>query len=98
MVANSGVPRLCLEDRLQGALVALRRRIVWCLGFSCSLAACSNIDGPGAPPQVTFTPSEQQVATSGNDFSFAIFQQLARSEKGKNVFISPLSASMSLGM
>ena len=75
----------------------LRRPIVWYLGLSCSVAACSNVDGPRTP-NVTLTPSEQQVATSGNDFSFAIFQQLARSERGKNVFISPLSASMSLGM
>ena len=77
--------------------MALRRRIAWYLGF-CSVAACSSVDGPGAPPNVTLTSTEQQVATSGNDFSFAIFQQIARSEKGKNVFISPLSASMSLGM
>src|SRR5205085_3948024 len=36
--------------------------------------------------------------TSSNDFSFALFQQLAKTQAGKNVFVSPLSASMSLGM
>lgn len=65
---------------------------------SIALISCSDTSGPGQPPDVTLTPSEAQIATSGNDFSFAIFQQIAKSEKGKNVFISPLSASMSLGM
>lgn len=77
--------------------MALRRRIALSFGLSCSVVACSNVDEP-RPPNVTLTSSEQQIATSGNDFSFAIFQQIAKSEKGKNVFISPLSASMSLGM
>ena len=63
-----------------------------------ALFSCSDTSGPGQTPDVTLTPAEAQVATSGNDFSFAIFQQIAKSEKGKNVFISPLSASMSLGM
>ena len=59
--------------------------------------ACS--DHSTAPvPARPLTAAEQQVATSGNDFSFALFRQVARSEAGKNVFISPLSASMSLGM
>ena len=54
----------------------------------------------GAPhaPSLALDPAEQQIASSGNDFSFALFQQLAKTSPGTNAFLSPLSASMSLGM
>jgi serpin B len=62
-------------------------------------AACSESTPPIEPgPIRQLTPSEQQVSSSGNDFSFALFQQLAKTQAGKNVFVSPLSASMSVGM
>lgn len=61
-------------------------------------ATCSDASGPTSTPSVNLTTAEQQVAGSGNDFSFALFQQVAKADAGKNVFISPLSASMSLGM
>ena len=62
------------------------------------LAACSDANAPSPVPLRDLTPAEQTVVSSGNDFSFALFQRLAASETGKNVFVSPLSASMSLGM
>jgi serine protease inhibitor len=62
-------------------------------------AACSDTGAPGAQtPSLSLDPSEQRVATSSNDFSFALFQQVAKTDPGNNSFISPLSASMSLGM
>ena len=42
--------------------------------------------------------SEQKVVTSANDFSFSLFRQLSAAQKDSNVFTSPLSASMALGM
>lgn len=35
---------------------------------------------------------------AGNAFSLALFRQLSKVQPGKNVFVSPLSASMALGM
>jgi len=61
------------------------------------LTACSDPQSPGRPTP-SLDAAEQQISWSGNEFSFALFQQLAKREAGKNVFVSPLSASMSLGM
>jgi serpin B len=77
--------------------VNLARRILFAAA-ALTAAACSDVGGPGSPPAFTLDASEQRVATSGNDFSFALFQRVAKSDAGSNVFISPLSASMSLGM
>lgn len=77
-----------------------RRRVLPFLGVlaATAVAACSNPNGPHPTPIATLDAAEQQVSSSGNDFSFALFQQLAKSQAGQNVFVSPLSASMSLGM
>ena len=66
--------------------------------IAVGLTACSDANAPSPVPLRDLTPAEQAIASSGNDFSFALFQRLAASETGKNVFVSPLSASMSLGM
>ncbi len=65
------------------------------------VAACSDVSGP--TPTLTrlprdLTASEQQVLQAGNQFSIALFRQLAKAQPGENVFVSPLSASMALGM
>ena len=64
-------------------------------------SACSDVTGP--TPALTrlprdLTAGEQQVLRAGNEFSLALFRQLAKAQPGKNVFVSPLSASMALGM
>ena len=66
-----------------------------------SLSACSDATGP--TPALTSLPrelttGERQVLRAGNEFSLSLFRQLARAQPGKNVFVSPLSASMALGM
>jgi serpin B len=69
-----------------------------------ALCACGPSSAPttpaspitGLPRQLT--AAEQQTLAAGNDLSFALFRQLAKSQQGKNVFVSPLSVSMSLGM
>ena len=69
-------------------------------------AACStNTEpGPAAPsgalgalPRALST-GEQRVIGAANDFSFALFRRLSAAQKDSNVFASPLSASMALGM
>lgn len=62
------------------------------------VVGCSESSAPKPSPSPSLDAAEQQVRSSGNDFSFALFQQIAKREAGKNVFVSPLSASMSLGM
>lgn len=44
------------------------------------------------------TAQEQQVRTSANAFSFALWHQLNAGSSTSNLFVSPLSASFALGM
>lgn len=44
------------------------------------------------------TPAEKALVNSGNKFGFKLFREIMTRERGKNVFISPLGASMALGM
>lgn len=65
-------------------------------------AACS--DGATAPRPITHLPreltaAEQQVISGSNDFAFGLLREIdRRSSPDSNIFISPLSASMALGM
>src|SRR5262245_24381217 len=69
------------------------------------VAACSDVTGPTPAPATPLTrlpreltAGERQVLRAGNEFSLALFRQLSKVQPGKNVFVSPLSASMALGM
>jgi serpin B len=66
-----------------------------------TISACSDPTGP--TPSLTrlprdLTAGERQVLRAGNEFSLALFRQLTKAQPGTNVFVSPLSASMALGM
>lgn len=67
------------------------------------LAACSP-DGPSGPPaEVTALPrpltaQEAVVIEASNRFAFGLLRTVVDSSEGRNVFLSPLSASMALGM
>ena len=69
-----------------------------------TMSACSDVTAPGPTPAPLtrlprdLTAGERQVLQAGNEFSLALFRQLAKAQPGKNVFVSPLSASMALGM
>ena len=65
------------------------------------VSACGDPSGPpealqSLPRQLTV--GEQQVIQASNAFSFDLLKQVRATETGENVFLSPLSASMSLGM
>lgn len=68
--------------------------------------ACSSVtssDAGGRPPEVqtlprSLTPAEQGLINSANSFSFVLFRQVAGASGDSNVFVSPLSADMALGM
>jgi len=49
-------------------------------------------------PSLDLTAAEKSLLKSDNKFGFKLFQEVVKEEKDKNVFISPLSVSMALGM
>jgi serine protease inhibitor len=68
---------------------------------SCGEPPSGPGDGPPAALDAlprSLTTGEQKVITAANDFSFSLFRQLTAAQKDTNVFVSPFSASMALGM
>lgn len=70
-----------------------------------TLAACSNATEPdgggtGKLDQLprALTAGETRLVGAANTFSFDLFRRLSAAQKDSNVFTSPLSASMALGM
>jgi serpin B len=68
------------------------------------ITACTDSSGPGSqPPKVDALPrqlstAEQKLITGNNSFAFDLLRTLNPDERASNVFVSPLSASMALGM
>jgi serine protease inhibitor len=69
-----------------------------------ALCACSNGTEPGRAPDLLtalpreLTADEQRISTAANDFALRLFRGLNAAQPDSNVFVSPLSVSMSLGM
>jgi serine protease inhibitor len=70
-----------------------------------ALMACSGVsdESRGPPPLLTQLPRELsapeiRIIEAGNQFGFALFQEARRLTPQDNLFLSPLSASMALGM
>lgn len=78
----------------------MKHLLFFSLAAAFILVSCSD-DGAG-PEQPTplrsLTEAEKTVARSNTDFSFSLFRQTIKAEPAGNVFISPLSVSMALGM
>lgn len=71
----------------------------------CTVAvACADPSGPqGKPAPITALPrqlntTEQAIASSTTDFGITLLREVNRSFADSNVFLSPLSATMALGM
>jgi serine protease inhibitor len=67
-----------------------------------ALAGCSSTE-PGPPRQLTSLPreltaDEVRVSRAANQFALTLFKRLNEVQLGENVFVSPLSVSLSLGM
>ncbi len=58
----------------------------------------SGVSAPIADLPRSLTGGEQKIISAANDFSWALFARVANTPKDVNVFVSPLSASMSLAM
>ncbi len=83
------------------------RRLLLCLAFTSALAGCDLLTGPrspkAAPEELKSLPralsaTEQGLIAGSNAFAFGLLRETVRQESGPNVFVSPLSASMALGM
>jgi len=81
----------------------LTRRML-CLAGLAGLAACSDPSGPSGPPaKITALPrqltgTEQVMIGASNAFGVRLLQEVNGAFADTNVFLSPLSASMALGM
>jgi serpin B len=63
-----------------------------------SILAISCSTDPASPEPVELTALEKDLVQSDNDFGLKLFKAIAADETGANVFISPLSIAMALGM
>jgi serpin B len=78
----------------------------WCKALvpaAALLTACRDPNGPGAGQPLDSLPrqlsvGEQKVISGSNAFAFDLLRAINASERAGNVFVSPLSASMALGM
>ena len=76
------------------------------LGVAVALLGCGDngVTQPGsATPALTTLPreltsAERNVLGASNAFSFGLWKRVNLAQKDSNVFVSPLSASFSLGM
>ena len=76
-----------------------RAVLVGLLSLGCSLAS----EPHGPPPLLTglprsLTPAEATLVSQSNAFGFALFDRIRSAAPNENVFISPTSAAMALGM
>mgnify|MGYP001102586628 CR=1 FL=1 len=72
------------------------------LNFTLVLLLCIGLmqctESPVSPISRELTPAEKQLVKSDNKFGFKLFKEVIKEERDTNVFISPLSVSMALGM
>lgn len=83
------------------------RFVPFALLCALSFSGCDLFTGPGGPdappPEITDLPraltlQEQEVLSASNAFGFHLLHEVVRIEPGASHFLSPLSASMALGM
>lgn len=78
----------------------MRRVLILISSFiSFQLLSCENIISDQQEyKKIDFSPAEKLVLNSSNKFGFNLFCEINKTEPDKNVFISPLSISLALGM
>ncbi|HEY0025809.1 MAG TPA: serpin family protein [Longimicrobium sp.] len=73
------------------------------LALATTLAGCESIFGSGDEEPITrlpraLTQSEQDLIVASNRFGFNLLREVSARDSSSNIFLSPLSASMALGM
>jgi serpin B len=71
--------------------------------LAAALAGCESVAGSGDDAPLAklprpLTASEQALIGASNQFAFGLLREASRADTASNVFLSPLSASMALGM
>ncbi len=72
------------------------RILIFPLSLSVLLVQCER--NPVSAKMRPLTSLEKRLVQSGNEFGFRLFREINKGTPGQNVFISPLSVSMALGM
>jgi len=79
-----------------GKITRLLPVLLLCLGM---LHCSDTVTDPGPEPPRALTQAELETVSAFNDFGFNLFRQVIHEDEGDtNVFVSPLSVSMALGM
>lgn len=73
------------------------KKILFFVTLSCLFAACRS-NGVAQPKSLQLSSVDKELVNHCNDFSFSLLAQSANSETQENIILSPLSASMLLGM
>ena len=69
------------------------------LALALALASCEHTSvAPDYRISRELYPLEKRLVEAGNDFGVKLFREVVQRDPGNNVFISPLSVSMALGM
>lgn len=67
-------------------------------GLGLFLTQCSHVTEPEVGFVRDLTPLEKSLVKSSGDFGLQFFREVVKQEGDKNIFVSPLSVSMALGM
>jgi len=70
--------------------------VILCLGLL--LAQCSEKPAEPSKQVRQLTQAEKQLVSSSNAFGFKLFKEVVEQDADSNIFVSPLSVSMALGM
>ena len=74
-------------------------RVLACMALLIGMTGCGKeATGPGIEPPRDLTVGERAIAAANTGFGLELLRELHESETEPNLFISPLSASMALGM
>lgn len=68
------------------------------IAMATMLVSCDGRNGVKEPKVLKLSAAEKELVTNCNDFSFNLLAQVANTEDQENVILSPLSASVLLGM
>lgn len=87
MIANARISGLFIAAALLILMAAL-----------CLQCTDKPTQSPPTSEPIDLTESEKALIESDNSFGLNLFREIVAEEKDKNIFISPLSVSMALGM
>lgn len=85
---RSAARALCVAVPLAGLLFVA----------GCGLTGSETDASAPADPPRALTAAEKQVVAADNEFGLSLFRETVGADAGENVFLSPLSVSMALGM